>query len=93
MPYAESIGALKELQDEGKVRWIGISNASVAQIEEACSIADIAAVQNQLSLEFRSPIEKGEVAECEAPRDRVPAVVAARRHPERGRGRRRGTAR
>ncbi len=65
MPYAESIGALKELQDEGKVRWIGISNASVAQIEEACSIADIAAVQNQLSLEFRSPIEKGEVAECE----------------------------
>jgi aryl-alcohol dehydrogenase-like predicted oxidoreductase len=65
VPYAESIGALKELQDEGKVRWIGISNASVAQIEEACSIADIAAVQNQLSLEFRSPIEKGEVAECE----------------------------
>ena len=65
MPYAESIGAIKELQDEGKVRWIGISNASVEQIREACSIADIAAVQNQLSLEFRSPIEKGEVAECE----------------------------
>ena len=27
VPYAESIGALKELQDEGKVRWVGISNA------------------------------------------------------------------
>ena len=27
VPYAESIGALKELQDEGKIRWIGISNA------------------------------------------------------------------
>ncbi len=65
VPYAESIGAIKELQDEGKVRWIGISNASVAQIQEACSIADIVAVQNQLSLEFRSPIDKGEVAECE----------------------------
>jgi aryl-alcohol dehydrogenase-like predicted oxidoreductase len=65
VPYAESIGAIKELQDEGKVRWIGISNASVEQIEEACSIADIVAVQNQLSLEFRSPIEKGEVALCE----------------------------
>jgi aryl-alcohol dehydrogenase-like predicted oxidoreductase len=65
VPYAESIGALKELQDAGKVRWIGISNASNAQIEEACSIADVAAVQNELSLEFTSPLEKGEVAECE----------------------------
>jgi aryl-alcohol dehydrogenase-like predicted oxidoreductase len=65
VPYEESIGALKELQDEGKVRWIGISNASVEQIELACSIADIVSVQNQLSLEFMSPIDKGEVALCE----------------------------
>ena len=65
VPYAETIGAFKELQDEGKVRWIGISNASAEQIEEACSIADIAAVQNQLSLEYTSPIEKGEVTLCE----------------------------
>src|ERR687890_2713172 len=65
VPYAETIGAFKELQDEGKVRWIGISNADVEQIEEACSIADVVAVQNQLSLEFTSPIRKGEVAECE----------------------------
>jgi aryl-alcohol dehydrogenase-like predicted oxidoreductase len=65
VPYAETIGAFKELQDAGKVRWIGISNASVEQIEEACSIADIVAVQNQLSLEYTSPIEKGEVAQCE----------------------------
>jgi aryl-alcohol dehydrogenase-like predicted oxidoreductase len=65
VPYEESIGAIKELQDEGKVRWIGISNANVEQIELACSIADVVAVQNQLSLEYRSPIGKGEVAECE----------------------------
>jgi aryl-alcohol dehydrogenase-like predicted oxidoreductase len=65
VPYAESIGALKELQDEGKVRWVGISNANVEQIELACSIVDIVAVQNQLSLEYRSPIGKGEVALCE----------------------------
>ncbi|HEX2411395.1 MAG TPA: aldo/keto reductase [Solirubrobacteraceae bacterium] len=65
VPYEESIAALKELQDEGKVRWIGISNASVEQIELACSIADIVSVQNQLSLEFTSPIDKGEVALCE----------------------------
>jgi aryl-alcohol dehydrogenase-like predicted oxidoreductase len=65
VPYEESIGAIKELQDEGKVRWIGISNANLEQIELACSIADVVSVQNQLSLEYRSPIAKGEVEECE----------------------------
>ena len=65
VPYEESIGAIKELQGEGKVRWVGISNASVEQIELACSIADVVAVQNQLSLEYTSPLEKGEVALCE----------------------------
>ena len=65
VPYAETIGAFKQLQDEGKVRWVGISNANVEQIELACSIVDVVAVQNQLSLEYRSPIGKGEVAECE----------------------------
>jgi aryl-alcohol dehydrogenase-like predicted oxidoreductase len=65
VPYEEAIGAFKELQDEGKVRWVGISNANVEQIELACSIVDVVAVQNQLSLEYRSPIDKGEVAECE----------------------------
>ena len=64
VPYAESIGAIKELQDEGKVRWLGISNADTDQIEEALAIADIVSVQNQLSLEFTSPLEKGEVALC-----------------------------
>jgi aryl-alcohol dehydrogenase-like predicted oxidoreductase len=65
VPYAESIGAFKELQDEGKVRWVGISNASMEQIELACSIVDVVSVQNQLSLEYPYPIGKGEVAECE----------------------------
>jgi aryl-alcohol dehydrogenase-like predicted oxidoreductase len=65
IPYEESIGALKELQDEGKVRWVGVSNASVEQIEQACSIVDIVSVQNQLSLEFTSPLAKGEVTLCE----------------------------
>jgi aryl-alcohol dehydrogenase-like predicted oxidoreductase len=65
VPYAETIGAFKELQDEGKVRWIGISNANVDQIEETRSIVDLVAVQNQLSLEYTSPIDKGEVELCE----------------------------
>ena len=65
VPYAESIGALKELQDEGKVRWVGISNANTDQIEETRSIVDLVSVQNQLSLEYGSPIDKGEVELCE----------------------------
>lgn len=66
VPYAETIGALRDLRDEGKIRWVGISNASTAQIDEARSIVEIAAVQNELSLEFTSPLAKGEVATCEA---------------------------
>src|SRR3954453_15529380 len=65
VPYAESIGALKELQDEGKVRWVGVSNANRDQIEEARSIVELVSVQNQLSLEYPSPVSKGEVALCE----------------------------
>ena len=64
VPYAESIGAFRELQDEGKVRWVGISNANVEQIEEALGIADIVSVQNQLALDFTSPVSKGEVELC-----------------------------
>src|SRR5215210_1418137 len=65
VPYAESVGTLKELQDEGKVRWIGLSNANTEQIEESLGIADIVSVQNQLSLEYPFPLDKGEVEVCE----------------------------
>ncbi len=64
VPYAESVGALAELQQEGKIRWVGLSNANVEQIEEARAIVDVVAVQNQLSLGYRGPIEKGEVSHC-----------------------------
>ena len=80
VPYAETIGAFKELRDEGKVRWIGISNASVEQIEEACAIADIAAVQEiQLARSTRRRSKGG--GAVRGARDRVPAVVAAGRDP------------
>jgi aryl-alcohol dehydrogenase-like predicted oxidoreductase len=65
VPYAESIGAFKALQDEGKVRWVGISNATVAQLEEALGIVDVVSVQNQLALNFTGPLERGEVQACE----------------------------
>jgi aryl-alcohol dehydrogenase-like predicted oxidoreductase len=64
VPYAESVGAFKELQDEGKVRWVGVSNATVAQLDEALEIVDVVAVQNQLGLDFTSPIAKGELQAC-----------------------------
>jgi aryl-alcohol dehydrogenase-like predicted oxidoreductase len=54
VPYAESVGAFKELQDEGKVRMVGISNATVAQIDEARAIVDLVSVQNEFSPRFRS---------------------------------------
>jgi aryl-alcohol dehydrogenase-like predicted oxidoreductase len=65
VPYGESIGALKELQDEGKIRWVGISNATTQQIEETAGIVDLVSVQNQLSLEYTSPLPKGELRICE----------------------------
>jgi aryl-alcohol dehydrogenase-like predicted oxidoreductase len=63
-PFAESIGALRDLQDDGLVRLIGISNVSVSQLEEALAIAPIASVQNQLSLGYTGPLAKGEVEAC-----------------------------
>lgn len=56
VPYADSIGALRELLDEGKIRLAGISNANVEQIALAVQILDgrLAAVQNQFAPNFRS---------------------------------------
>lgn len=64
VPFAESIGALRDLQDDGLVRLIGVSNVSVSQLEEALAIAPIASVQNQLSLGYTGPLAKGEVEAC-----------------------------
>jgi len=56
VPYAETIGAFKDLHDEGVVRAVGISNADPAQIREAHEILGdaLVAVQNQLSPSFRT---------------------------------------
>jgi pyridoxine 4-dehydrogenase len=52
--FAESIGALAQLKQEGKIRHLGISNVTLEQIEEARNIVDIASVQNRFSLTERS---------------------------------------
>ena len=49
-PFAESVGALRELQEEGKIRHVGLSNVSVAQLDEARRIVEIASVQNEFNL-------------------------------------------
>ena len=53
VPYEDSVGALKELQDEGKIRHIGVSNVSVEELEEARGIVDVVTVQNRYNLEDR----------------------------------------
>jgi pyridoxine 4-dehydrogenase len=53
VPLAESIGALKELQEEGKVRHVGVSNVNAGQLEEARRIVDVVSVQNRYSLTDR----------------------------------------
>lgn len=66
VPYADSIGAVRDLLDEGVIRMAGISNASVAQIDEANAILGgrLASVQNQFSPRFRS--SEGELERCAA---------------------------
>jgi aryl-alcohol dehydrogenase-like predicted oxidoreductase len=49
VPLAESVGMLAELQREGKIRHIGLSNVTIAQIKIARQIAAIASVQNRFS--------------------------------------------
>lgn len=54
VPFTESIGALKELRDEGKIRHLGLSNVSIEQIEQARQIVPIVSVQNKFSISDRS---------------------------------------
>jgi aryl-alcohol dehydrogenase-like predicted oxidoreductase len=56
VPYADSIGALRDLLDEGKIRMAGISNANPEQIRAAQEILGgrLVSVQNQFSPAFRS---------------------------------------
>ncbi|RVX45499.1 aryl-alcohol dehydrogenase-like predicted oxidoreductase [Nonomuraea polychroma] len=53
VPLADQIGALKELRDQGKVRHIGLSEASVEQLREAAQIVPIVSVQNMYNLVTR----------------------------------------
>jgi len=47
VPIEESIGTLVELQQEGKIRMIGVSNFSLSQLRQAQAVTTIVSVQNQ----------------------------------------------
>src|SRR5215469_10718882 len=47
VPYADSVGALVQLKDEGKIRHIGISNVSEAQLRTAQQVTPVVSVQNR----------------------------------------------
>jgi aryl-alcohol dehydrogenase-like predicted oxidoreductase len=63
VPFADSVGALKELRDEGKIRHVGLSNVSPAQLMEARRIVEIASVQNEYNLGNRE--SEDVLEECE----------------------------
>jgi aryl-alcohol dehydrogenase-like predicted oxidoreductase len=64
VPFEESVGTLADLQREGKVRWVGLSNVSVEQIRAAEAIVPIASVQNRLNPFFREALVDGVVDYC-----------------------------
>src|SRR5437764_3987521 len=53
VPVEESLGALKEMQSAGKIRHIGLSEVSVAEIERARKVLPIVSVQNRYNFEDR----------------------------------------
>ena len=52
-PLEESLGALKRMQEQGKIRHIGLSEVTPAEIEDARKIVEIVTVQNRYSLADR----------------------------------------
>jgi aryl-alcohol dehydrogenase-like predicted oxidoreductase len=53
VPLEDSLGALKEAQDAGKIRHIGVSNVSVDELERARAVVDVVSVQNRFNLADR----------------------------------------
>jgi pyridoxine 4-dehydrogenase len=63
VPFAESMGALAELQRAGKIRHLGVSNVTVRELEQARRSATIVSVQNEYNIENRK--DDDVLAACE----------------------------
>jgi aryl-alcohol dehydrogenase-like predicted oxidoreductase len=64
VPVEESLGAIKRLQEAGKIRHIGLSEVSVAEIERARQVVDVVSVQNEYNVITRK--SEDVVNYCEA---------------------------
>jgi aryl-alcohol dehydrogenase-like predicted oxidoreductase len=90
VPIADSIGALVELKDEGKIRHIGVSNVSEPQLREMQRLTPVVSVQNRYNLGDRSSESMVDLCDSEsivflpwAPLQNIgdvpPVLTAARR--------------
>jgi aryl-alcohol dehydrogenase-like predicted oxidoreductase len=66
VPFMDSLGAFARLQQEGKVRWVGLSNVSVNELEAAQGIVEVATVQNRLNPFFHESPYSGAIKYCNA---------------------------
>jgi aryl-alcohol dehydrogenase-like predicted oxidoreductase len=64
VPFEEQIGTLRELRDEGKIRYVGLSNVDLDQLQTAERIVEIASVQNSYNVSDRE--SETILAYCEA---------------------------
>ena len=64
VPIEDTVGAMAELVTQGKVRYLGLSEASAATLERACGVHQITALQSEYSLWTRDP-EDNVLAACE----------------------------
>jgi len=63
VPVEESLGALKKMQDAGKIRHVGLSEVSVKEIEQAKKVLPIVSIQNEYNIADRQSDEA--LAYCE----------------------------
>ncbi len=63
-PIAEQVGAMAELQQAGKIRWIGVSNFSLEQMKEAVAAARIETLQPPYNVFWRQYEEDGTIGFC-----------------------------
>ena len=64
VPIEETVGAMADLVARGKVRYLGLSEASAQTIERACRVHPITALQSEYSLWTRDPESNGMLAAC-----------------------------
>ncbi len=65
VPFADSLAPIKRLQRQGKIRFVGLSEVSVAEIEQVRKFIDVVSVQNEYNITTRKSEEVLEYCEKE----------------------------